>query len=245
MNSRITIQDELRRLDSELSADLNGTPYSVPQSYFENLADSILLRIKNQNISAAEEINELSPLLAALSKKMPFSLPQDYFRTSIEDIPLITSDDKESAMLSFIGKEMPYEVPSGFFESLPREILSKVYPKKAKVVSFRRKAVRMMAAAAVIGVMAVAGIFYFGDNGTSGTGNTTTPNVAVELKQVSTEALNEFIETTDVDITDDKAQVTAKNTSKPKEAKKIFQDVTDEELEAFLDQLPTDKELMD
>lgn len=243
MNSRNTIQHELRGLNSELSADLNGTPYFVPQGYFEGLTEAILMKIKAQNVSAAEEIAELSPLLAGLSKKMPFSLPQDYFRTSIEDIPLITSENEESAMLSYIGKEMPYEVPSGYFESLPEEIFSKISPKKAKVVPYRRKVVRMMAAAAVMGVMAVAGIFYFRDNGTQST-VTTAPDVAFELKQVSTEALNEFIENTDVNITEDKGQVTAKNTPKPKEAKKIFQDVTDEELEAFLGQLPTDEEVL-
>ena len=242
MSSRNTIQDELRGLNSELSPDFHGTPYAVPSGYFESLAEAVLAKIKRQNLSPVSEIAELSPLLAGLSKKMPFSIPDDYFQTSIENLPLAAFENEESAMLSFIGKEMPYDVPAGYFENLPVQLLSKVAGTNAKVVPFRRKVVRLMAAAVVIGVMAVAGIFYFTKGGTDTNNNTTPTDVAVELKKVSTEELDEFIKSADINLTDETTQVTAKNTMKPKEAK-IFRDVTDEELKAFLEQLPVEEEV--
>lgn len=242
MNSRNTIQDELTELNSGLSSDLNGTSYVVPQGYFEGLADVVLARIKTQNASVSDEIAELSPLLAGLSKKMPYSVPEDYFQISMEELPLMASENEESAMLSFIGKEMPYELPAGYFDNLSDEILSRLSVKKAKVVPFGRKLVRMMAAAAVVGVIIISGIFYFRN---SGNNVSTADPVAVELKKVSTEELNAFIKNTDANVLDDKTQVTAKNTP-PKESQKLFKDVSDEELKAFLDQVPVDdEELMD
>jgi Mg/Co/Ni transporter MgtE len=50
--------------------------------------------------------------------------------------------------------------------------------------------------------------------------------------------LNDFINTTA--ITDDKSQVTVNNNPKPE---KIFADVSDKELNDFLDQMPTDDEI--
>ena len=79
MNSRNTISAELKALDSQLSPGVNTNPYSVPDGYFEGLADRILARIKSDDVSAEEEINSLSPLLAGLSRKMPFEVPADYF----------------------------------------------------------------------------------------------------------------------------------------------------------------------
>lgn len=246
MNSRNTIQDELKELNSELSSGLNGTPYSVPQGYFEGLAGSVLAKLKAQNGSAEEEIAELSPLLAGLSKNMPYSIPQNYFQASMEDLSLISSEEKESLVLSFIEKEMPYQVPAGYFEALPQEILSRVSQKQAKLVSFgRTRFVQMMAAAVIVGVLVISGIFYFRNNGTQTTGSST-PDVAVELKKASTEELNTFIKNTDLSITQDKAQVTARNTASQTKNKKLFAGVSDEELKAFLDQIPAyDEELMD
>lgn len=242
MNNRNTIQDELNGLNSGLNPDSNNTPYSVPEGYFEGLAASVLAKVKSEsNVSAAAEIAELSPLLAGISRKMPYSVPEDFFELNIEGLKAFTSESEESLVLSFIEKEMPYEVPAGYFANVPEQVLQKVSNQGARVIPMmRRKWMRMAVAAAVTGVMAISGIVYFSNRGNNKADSNEPALTAV--KKASTEELNEFIKTTAVDITDDKIQVTAQNKT-PKTEAKIFADVTDKELDAFLDQMPTDDEI--
>ena len=70
MNNWITIQEELRALNSELPLEKGPEIYSVPEGYFENFAALMLQKIKAEQVeSASEEMGALSPLLAGLSKK--------------------------------------------------------------------------------------------------------------------------------------------------------------------------------
>jgi hypothetical protein len=89
------------------------------------------------------------------------------------------------------------------------------------------------AAAVVVGIIGLSGLAYFKS------GSTTTPAtpVAIELKKASTEELNAFVKKTDVSLTDE--STTAHN---PTDVKQLLKDVSDKELEAFLDQVPTDDE---
>src|SRR5689334_9713028 len=91
MNTPNNIQDELRDLNSELPAS-NGTPFSVPEGYFEGFAASVMNRIHNPALSAAAEIAELSPLLSAISRTMPYQLPEGYFQSNIETLPAFTAE---------------------------------------------------------------------------------------------------------------------------------------------------------
>lgn len=235
MNSRNTIQDELNELNSGLNPNSNN-PYSVPEGYFEGLADSVLAKIKGEKpVSAMEELVQLSPLLAGIPRKMPYTIPEDYFQSNIDGLKAFTSESEESLVLSFIEKEMPYEVPTGYFSNVPEQVLEKVSSQGTKVVPLgRRKWMRLAVAAAVTGIMAVSGIFYFNNRGNNGATND--PVTAVE--KATTEELNEFINTTAV--TDDQSQVTVNNTPK---TEKIFADVSDKELNDFLDQMPADDEI--
>ena len=243
MNNRNTIQNELNELNSGLNSDLNQHPYSVPEGYFEGLANSILAKIKAEMpVSPFEEIAELSPLLAGISKKLPYSVPDDYFSLNIEGLQAFTSENEESLVLSFIDKEMPYEVPVGYFANVPDQVLENVTTNQgAKVIPFsKNKWLRLAMAAIVTGVIAISGIFYF-NNRTTGNGTSNDPVMAV--KKASTEELNDFIKTNAVDATDDKSSLTVLNKSPKPEAKKLFADVSDKELNAFLDQMPGDDEV--
>jgi hypothetical protein len=230
MNSRNTIQDELNELNASLNANSNN-PYSVPKGYFDGLAASVLTKIKSETpVPATEELAQLSPILAAISKKMPYSVPENYFQSNIEGLSAFTSESEESLVLSFIEKEMPFEVPKGYFANVPDQVFKKISNRSARVVPMKRKWMRMAAAALVAGIMVISGIFYFTNRGSNGT---TDPVTAV--KKASTEELNNFINTTAV--TDDKSQVTVNNNPK---TEKIFADISDKELNDFLDQMPTD-----
>jgi hypothetical protein len=234
MNSRNTIQDELNELNSGLNSNSNN-PYSVPEGYFEGLAASVLAKIKGETpVSAMEELVRLSPFLAGIPKKMPYSIPEDYFQSNIEGLKAFTSESEESLVLSFVDKEMPYKVPAGYFANVPEQVLEKISTQRTKVVPvMRRKWMQLAAAAAITGIMAVSGIFYFSNRGSNGTSDPVTA-----VKKASTQELNDFINTTAV--TDDKSQMTVNNS--PKE-KKLFADVSDKELNEFLDQMPTDDEI--
>jgi hypothetical protein len=235
MNSRNTIQDELNELNSGLNSSFNN-PYSVPEGYFDGLAASVLEKIKGETpVSATEELVQLSPLLAGIPRKMPYTIPEDYFQSNIEGLKAFTSESEESLVLSFIEKEMPYEVPTGYFSNVPEQVLEKVSNQGTKVVPLgRRKWMRLAVAAAVTGIMVVSGIFYFNNRGNNGATND--PVTAVE--KATTEELNDFIKTTAV--TDDQSQVTVNNNPK---TEKIFADVSDKELNDFLDQMPADDEI--
>src|SRR3954463_14078072 len=197
MNTRNTIQDELKALNSELESYPHSLPYSVPEGYFNSLAESILRRVKAQDLEASDEIAELSPLLSGLSKQMPFEVPADYFASNMDDLASISAGDENSVILSLIDKEMPYEVPYGYFEQLPVAVMNRVAPKKAKVVSMARRGwMRVAAAAMVAGIITISGIFYFNRGREIPVDN---PQwVASKLKTVSDKELEEFVKTTDV-----------------------------------------------
>lgn len=235
MENKNMIQDELRGLNSELLSKSQENIYSVPQDYFEGLASSILSKIKSEDsISASDEITQLSPLLKDISKQNPYSVPDHYFQSNIELLPAFTSDKEESLILSFIEKEMPYEIPSGYFANLSEQVLETINNRSARIVPMKKRKWMQLAAAAIItGFVAVSGIFYFNK------GNTiqAVKDPVAAVKKASTQELNDFLKSTDVSLSGNNNQVTAKNISKT-ESKKLFQDISDSELQKFLDQAP-------
>jgi hypothetical protein len=236
MNSRNHISDELRALNSGLQENLNNLPYSVPDGYFEGLAEAVLKRIRDeQNLSAASEISELSPLLAQLSRKMPFEVPEGYFGENTGAISSIVKEEEESLVLSFISREMPYQVPLGYFANLPGVMLDRVRKENKTTLKpvIGRKWMRMAAAAFVAGIITISGLFYFNNRGgsTGGTG------VASEFRNVSSEELDAFIKNTTGTVPS-AADVTSSTATA--EVKKILDKVSDQELEAFLEEVPTE-----
>ena len=242
MKNRNTIQNELNELNSSLSSELDSTTFSVPDGYFDGLANSILAKIKVEvAVSASEEIAGLSPLLAGISRKLPYSIPDNYFSLNTEGLQAFTSENEESLVLSFIDKEMPYEVPTGYFANVPEQVLQKVSNRGGKVVAFRKRNwMRLAAAAVVTGILAISGIVYF-NNRTTGNGTSNDPVMAV--KKASTEELNDFIKTTALEATDGKSSLTVLNKAPKTDAKKLFADVSDKELDDFLSQMPGDDEI--
>ncbi len=236
MNSRLEIQDELKLLQSSLPANEVNMPYAVPDGYFDALPKALLLKVKTETIiSAQEEIDLASPLLSGISRKSPYSVPENYFETSISALPAFTTED-QLTVLKNINKGMPYSVPSGYFEHLPAQLLRHLQP-KAKVVSMRvHNWSRLMAVAVVAALISVTGILYFSPRQEMAIDN---PQwVAKKLKNISDRELEEFVKTTDVN---QQSTATAKTSAKRlSDVKKLLQDVPDTELNAFLEQVPSD-----
>jgi hypothetical protein len=241
------IQNELNEINSSLPGKANGSVLSVPEGYFEGFAASVLNRIKKANVaeSASAEIAQLSPFLAGISRSMPFEVPDNYFQTNIDVLPSIVSD-KESLVLSFIDKDMPFEVPKGYFFNLPEQVMESVESHEPKVVKMSgRKWMRMAVAAMIAGIITVSGIVYFKTDNSGSidkdavANQNTKADINKELKTVSTAELDAFINTRVV--TEDYS-ATVNNTAKTSDVKTLLEDVSDKELEAFLDQVPTDVE---
>jgi hypothetical protein len=168
--------------------------------------------------------------LAGLSRKMPFEVPQGYF-----EAPPAIAEPELPALLAGIDRRPPYMGPAGYFEALPERLLKQAAP-KAKVVAMRPvRWMRMAAAAVVATAMAIGGWLYTHPSGSL----SADPQAWVQkrLNGVPDGALEEFIQTADPVHGTDLAQ------SAPKaEVRQMLRDVSDNEMDAFLDQIPTDDE---
>lgn len=162
MTQRDNILQELNGLQSSLATLPPRNVYTVPEGYFDNLAATVLDRIRVQ------ENETSSPLLSSLSKQMPYTVPQGYFEELGEKMlqavreshnPQSAKEELESLspLLSSLKKEMPYSVPQGYFENLE----TKPAATRAKLVSFSsRKWFRYAAAAVTVGIVATIALLF-------------------------------------------------------------------------------------
>jgi hypothetical protein len=241
MNSRIHILEELRELNSSLPTYVNEPVFTVPDGYFDGFAASVLAKIKAMDAASVnEELSTLSPLLAAIPRTMPYTLPENYFQDQVADLPALIDEEVIPSVLSEHHRQMPYETPAGYFNTLPEAILARVERPKAKVVPMRTRGwMRVAAAAMIVGVIAISGFFYFSgrSNNALDPASSSEEWVAKQLKGVSTDALEDFIQTTDIS---PDGSSTAKG--RASEVRSMLTDVSDRELENFLEQVPTDDE---
>jgi len=181
----------------------------------------------------------LSPLLAGLSKKMPFAVPEGYFSQNIEDVPIPVNEEVSPDFLQNT-QQMPYSVPAGYFESFPDIVLKKVSPKQAKVISIdsARKWMRYAVAAAIIGVLAISSVLYFGNNQPVDPASQPQEWVAKQLKNIPDKEIDEFIDATTVSTT----AIAKTETSGKAEVIKLLKDIPDTELDKFLDEVPLDND---
>lgn len=240
MKQKTTIQEELASLNSSLPYNLNEPVFNVPENYFQNFAQSVLYKIKEQESAVSTELTELSPLLSGISKKMPYHLPENYFEDLTSEIPAIISDEALPAVIDF-SKSNPYQVPEGYFDGLSEKVLHKIPKTPGKVISINRSRsfMRIAVAAMITGVIALSGVLYFSNTSVDPV-NQSKEWVAKKLDGVSTQALDNFIKSADFKSTS--GTVTA---SKPAsvDVKKMLNDVSTRELDAFLTQVGFDEDL--
>ena len=238
------IIQELTELESTLYNVSSRNIYQVPDGYFDGFAALVLNRIKALNSAdSREELNHLSPLLNTISKQLPYSVPEGYFNELPESLmagiraheDYQTSDEELSSLsplLNSIGKQNPYSVPDGYFENFGKDINLKSDNKPAaKTVSMvNRKWFRFAAAAVVIGFIAITGVSLF-FNKTVPVSNTH-EWVEKNMKKVSTDDINIFIQTAD----EEDAQKEAVATSGKTDIKELLKDVSDKDIQTFLNE---------
>ncbi len=239
MNTRPTIQEELKDLNSQLPLEKGAELYSVPHGYFENFAASVLQKLKNENtFSPGEELENLSPLLAGMPKNMPFSLPKGYFNEATEG--LVDWVKEEEPKVFGGSKELPYQVPSGYFETLPAAILKTVNPQEAKVIPITssRKWMRYAVAVMVAGVIALSSVLYFGKDKSADTDSDWYSWVEKNLKTIPDKELEEFINT-NYTLTPSIAKT---ETAQKAEVRKLLKDIPNTELDKFLEEVTVENE---
>ena len=249
MSDQNNIQDELNGMNSNLPANNSPFPFSVPEGYFEGLAASVLAKAKAQTLSAADELRELSPLLAGISKTIPYYLPEGYLTESMQSLSSLVQEEKESPVLAAVGKSLPYTVPNGYFENLAQEVTRRIVKPKAKVIPlFARTWMRAAVAAVIGGIIFTGGYQYFNSGKETQTGRQPVdtsknwvakndPAVVQDIKNLSTKELDEFIKT--VPVSPFKKQKVAVQPAEKSEVKDLLKDVSEKEIDTFLEQLPT------
>lgn len=245
MSSRTTILNELRSLDSNLPVTVSP-PFSVPEGYFENLAASVLAKVKTgEAVTPEAELSGLSPLLAGISKEMPYSVPSFYFIANLQ-APPASRTEAATPLLSAVGKELPYAVPANYFDDLPGLMLGQVNEPKTKVVPlFRRRWMQTAAAAMVAGSLIVGGLQIFKNKPAQDKAATTTVDTAStliaetkariqpEIKKVSTEDLQNFVKSIPVT-----TNASSKEGVSQKEVANLLKDVSVNDMEDFLSAVP-------
>jgi hypothetical protein len=257
MDNQNNIQDELRSMNSSLPVPDSPTPFSVPEGYFDGLAERILAHVKEQNVSAADELQALSPLLAGLSKNLPYTVPEGYFEENAA-LPPFFLNEEESPVLAAIGKALPYTVPQGYFETVPELVMAKLVRPKAKVVPFfSRTWTKVAVAATIAGIVFIGGYRLLNDkpervpaataqksagnpgNRMAGNGS----NLLQYIQNFSTEELDEFMNT--VPVNSSKMQRATLAPTEKREIKEWLKTVPEKDIDAFLSDLPTaDENLM-
>ncbi len=247
MTPKNNIAQELKELESSL-ADLSAqSTYSVPEGYFEGLAERVLSRIRAMEAAtASEELGYLSPLLSRMPKTMPYQVPAGYFEEMESTLVSVAMYGEQevseelgniSPLLSGLKKEMPYSVPAGYFDTLSAPVAADNKPAKVVPMGGSRKWFRYAAAAVVTGVIALLSVLYFNqdrDGGSTGTAIARfEKSVLKEIRKTSDTDLNEFVK--QFDEAGLSTEETAATDTK-KEVKELLKDIPENELKQFLNE---------
>ncbi|WP_207511849.1 hypothetical protein [Longitalea luteola] len=254
------VKEEAAALSPALQ-QANSNPYQVPQGYFEGFASTMLQRVREAALpvettdadNASDELEVLSPLLSQIGKQMPFSTPAGYFDELGENavagaqaIEFVNGElENLSPLMKGLNRIQVYEAPAGYFEQLPGQVLKAVKAQQpAKVVSMRftRRVLRYAAAAVMAGLIITAGWLYLGN------GNKTTdkaaPAVAAQLDNISDEMLEKYLENqTPAPSETVIAATTAADEIDASDMKDMLADVTDEDLQQYLEKYSTVKDI--
>ena len=246
MTQKDNILQELNELKSSLIDISTENVYTVPVGYFDGLAAQVLSRIKAiEAVNGVEELGYLSPMLGNISKQMPYTVPTGYFEEIAEKAlqTVHTNNHLQSAkeelatlspLLSGLNKKMPYAVPQGYFENLAKKINSEETRPVAKIISITsRKWFRYAAAAAITGIIFLAGFSYFSKEKVPG--GKALAKFTRDIKKLDDTQKDNLINFIDAGLKgDETAQINADN--KKEEVKELLQGVSAEELKDFQEQ---------
>jgi hypothetical protein len=238
-------EDEQLTSSSPLYKASKQVPFSSPAGYFDGLAEKILKIVKgSEATNAADELASLSPLLSSISKQNLYTVPAGYFDTLDKKLATIPIDFKNesvqeeleniSPLLGGLKKQTPYTLPGGYFESLKYDNPRENNVPAAKVISITsRKWFRYAAVALVIGFVATVGFLLLNKPDRIDPADKSFSWVQKSMKKVSTDEINEFIELANAGTPD------AVKTNGKEEINNLLKDVSDKEIQDFLNETQT------
>ena len=145
MHSNLTIQNELKELNSILAGISNTNVYTVPDGYFEAMALDIL--------NTLQQVSGIT---------LNATVPEGYFEGLADGIMNkikegLAMKDEGSALLSTVKNINPYTVPHGYFETLAGNIVNQL-PQPAKVIVMRKRSsfFNYAAAAVITGILGLS-----------------------------------------------------------------------------------------
>jgi len=247
MAQREYILQELREINSSLAGIEQYPMYQVPMGYFDNLAGEIMKKVRaSEAATANEELRHLSPVLGGMSKTGPYLVPAGYFDSIEKKLAeiIFTSKDQTveeeletlSPLLLQLKDKPTYSVPEHYFEQLEQPNRNTKPVQKTKAISIAsRKWVRYAAAAIVVALVATIGFRFLNKKQTIEPADQSFAWVEKNLKKVSTDDINAFVESVSTESTD-----IVKSDAKD-EVRNLLKDVTDKEIQDFLNETQVDE----
>jgi hypothetical protein len=204
-----------------------GTPYAIPEGFFEDFAKVLLNRINFEESPLAEpdpliETAEISPLLAGLRKINPYRVPDGYFANTTTKIPAFDINKPKLAQIetgspaldsTYIGNEDIRGNKTGRISTLSR--ITK-YAGAASLVS-------------------LLGITIFNVT------NRNLPDPLHGLTTVSDQDMANYLDADDIHWTPGPAPEAASNEYSDNDIHTLFSNISDVELEQYHPELPFEK----
>ena len=144
---------ELAALSPVVAQLPKGNIFRVPENYFLNFSESLLLKIAETGSLPAKEI---------ITQKVPdgyFENLADTILNKIKEIPAETAKEEMyilSPVIAGIGNKNVFKVPEGYFENLISQKQITKEPAKVVTVNFRKRILQYAAAAVVIFLLGIA-----------------------------------------------------------------------------------------
>ncbi len=208
--------------------------YSVPANYFENFAENVLEKIKFQQSIGNASADKL------------FTVPAGYFDgfaenilTKIKNTSSVQQElEQLSPFLSKISKANVYDIPKNYFEHFNPAISNKNTKPGAKIISLKnnRRWLNYAAAACVAAVLLFSGYLYTSNK------NNAKPayakvNVQKEISTLSDDEIADYLKNNTstaifTNVGNDDNQLPNLD------VQNLLQNMSDEELQQYLDQHP-------
>jgi hypothetical protein len=223
--------------------------FPIPGNYFEEFPGKLMNLIKARlALSAEDEIAGLSPLISGIGRKTPYMAPEGYFNSLSENliggIHESVGKDREilPAFLNDLKTSNLFQVPRGYFNHFPEAVLARINQKsgQAKIIAMgmRRSFLRYAAAAVIAGALLVGGSLFFHPS-VSKAVDSNNPALAA----VSDQEILNYLENQNVPLTD--MNQVANVDINENDAKDLLGDVSDEELQQYLNEHVSPRDLKD
>ncbi len=184
-------------------------------------------------------MNEHNDILKALRQQMkeqgkpkghPFQAPEDYFpELGNKILSKVLDEEDSSIILTNEGKEPTFKVPDGYFEGLEKEILKKT-ASSAPVRKLFSNQWRSIAAAAITGVIISGGIYYREVSNSQPIAIQNRSGGTPVIHNISINELADFVEEGAA------GNGNGSDKKKPVDINQLFQQVSSQDLESFLNE---------